>query len=130
MSLEDDERQINALFEAGDQALMKADIDALTRIFADDYVQYNESGQAFTRAKILDILQSGTIRYRSIASTGRKIRLFGDMAVVHGSESDEVEKNGERFSVRYLYLDVLQKRDGEWRFVASQLARPYGIQGG
>jgi ketosteroid isomerase-like protein len=49
--------------------------------------------------------------------------LFGDVAVVHGSESDEVESGGKRFAVRYVYLDVLQKRNGEWKLVASQLAR-------
>ena len=36
----------------------------------------------------------------------------------------EVEAEGKRFQVRYLYLDVLLKRDGEWKLVASQLARP------
>jgi len=64
------------------------------------------------------------IRYPSIVSTGRTTRIFGDTAVVHGSESDEVEADGKRLRVDYMYLDVLLKRDGEWKFVASQLARP------
>lgn len=118
-----DEQQILALHEAGDKALMTADLDVLARILADDYVQYNEAGQAFTKHDVLNNFRTGAIRYPSIVSTGRKIRLFGDMAVVHGSESDEVESGGKRFAVRYVYLDVLQKRDGKWRLVASQLAR-------
>ena len=124
MSIANDERQILALHEAGDQALMSADLTALARIFADDYVQYNEAGTAFTKQDVLNNFQTGTIRYPSIVSTGRKIRVFGDTAVVHGSESDEVEVNGKRFAVRYVYLDVLRKFDGEWKLVASQLARP------
>ena len=119
----DDEQQILALHEAGDKALMNADLEVLARIFADDYVQYNEAGQAFTKRDVLENFRTGAIRYPSIVSTGRKIRLFGDMAVVHGSELDEVESGGRRFAVRYVYLDVLQKRDGKWRLVASQLAR-------
>lgn len=119
-----DEQQILALFEAGDRALMGADVSALTQIFADDYVQYNAAGQPFTKQEILDLFSSGETRYPSIVSTGRKIRLFGDMAVVHGSENDEVIAGGKRFTVRYLYLDVLQKRDGKWKLVASQLAKP------
>ena len=118
-----DEEQILALHEAGDKALMNADLAVLARIFADDYVQYNEAGQAFTKRDVLENFRTRAIRYPSIVSTGRKIRLFGDMAVVHGSESDEVESGGKRFAVRYVYLDVLQKRDGKWRLVASQLAR-------
>ena len=127
MSSQEDEQQINSLYEVGDRALMTADVEALASVFADDYLQYNESGQAFTREDVLNNLRSGAIRYPSIIPTGRRIRLFGDVAVVHGSESDEVERNGERSSVRYVYLDVLHKRDGEWKFVASQLARPLEV---
>jgi uncharacterized protein (TIGR02246 family) len=119
-----DEQKILALHEAGDRALMSADLTVLAQIFSDDYVQYNESGQAFTKQDVLDNFRTGAIRYSSIISTGRRIRVFGDTAVVHGSESDEVEAGGKRFSVRYVYLDVLRKCDGEWRIVASQLARP------
>jgi len=119
-----DDKQILALHEAGDRALMSADLAVLAQIFADDYVQYNESGQAFTKQDVLNNLRTGAIRYPSIISTSRKIRVFGDAAVVHGSESDEVEINGKRFTVGYVYLDVLRKRDGEWKLVASQLARP------
>jgi uncharacterized protein (TIGR02246 family) len=124
MSLADDKQQILTLFEAGDKALMSADLEALSRIFADDYVQYGESGEPLSKEAILDDFRSSAIRYPSIVSTGREIRVFGDTAVVHGSESDEVEAAGKRFSVRYIYLDVLLRRNGEWKIVASQLARP------
>ena len=124
MPLPDDEQQITAIFEAGDRALVSADIPALSRILADDYVQYDDSGIPRTKRQILDSFRSGALRYPSIVSTGRTIRVFGDAAVVHGSESDEVEINGKRSAIRYLYLDFLLKRDGEWKLVASQLARP------
>ena len=123
MSIESDEAKILALHEAGDRALMSADLTVLEQIFADDYVQYNEAGKAFTKQDVLNNLRTGAIRYPSIVSTGRKIRVFGDTAVVHGSEADEVEVNGKRSAVRYVYLDVLRKSDGEWKLVASQLAR-------
>src|SRR5882762_1210655 len=121
---QNDEQQILALHEAGDKALMSADVVVLAQIFADDYVQYNESGKAFTKQEVLNNFRTGAIRYPSIVSTARKIRVFGDTAVVHGAESDEVESGGKRFSVRYVYLDVLRKHHGEWKLVASQLARP------
>lgn len=119
-----DEQQILALFEAGDQALMKADIAALSGIFADDYIQYSPAGQPSTKLDILDSLRDGSILYPSIVSTGRTIRIFDDMAVVHGSEDDEVIAGGKRSKVRYLYLDVLLKRNEKWEIVASQLVKP------
>jgi len=120
----DDEQQILSLHQAGDRALMTGDLAVLEQIFADDYVQYNEEGKAFTKQDVLNNFRTGAIRYPSIISTGRRICVFGDTAVVHGSESDEVEAGGKKFSTRYVYLDVLRKRDGEWKLVASQLARP------
>jgi len=124
MADEDDERQITALFEAGDRALMSADVDGLSRIFAEDYVQYDASGKAFSKQEVLENLRTGTARYPSIVSTGRRIRLFGEMAIVHGSESDEVEAGGRHSSVRYLYMDVVCRREGRWQIVGSQLVRP------
>ena len=122
--MESDEALILALHEAGDRALMSGDLAVLERILADDYAQYNEAGKAFTKRDVLNNFRTGAIRYPSIVSTGRTIRVFGDTAVVHGSETDEVEADGKRSSVRYVYLDVLRKCNGEWKLVASQLAQP------
>ena len=124
MHLEDDEHQILKLFEGGDRALIAADVAELSRIFADDYIQCDDSGKTSTKRDVIDNLSSGRIRYISMNSTGRRIRLFGDFAIVHGSEEDEVEQGGQRFSVRYIYMDVVVKQNGTWRIVASQLAKP------
>jgi uncharacterized protein (TIGR02246 family) len=125
MQIQDDERQITQLFEDGDRALMSGNARELARIFADDYVQYDESGRCFTRKDVLDNLQSGAVRFLAMVSTGRLIRMLSrEIAVVHGSEVDEIEQAGKRASVRYIYTDVVVKRQGSWQIVASQLARP------
>jgi ketosteroid isomerase-like protein len=119
-----DEQRILELFEDGDHALIAADVAELSRIFADDYMQYDESGDVFTKQDVLDNLKNGTIRYLSMTSTGRRIRLLSeDVAIVHGSEEDDVEQGGQRFPVRYVYMDVVVKRDGKWQIVGSQLAK-------
>jgi uncharacterized protein (TIGR02246 family) len=123
--VENDEQQIHKLFEDGDRALIAADQAALSRIFADDYIQYDESGKSSTKQDVINNLTSGAIRYLSMISTARHIRLLtDDVALVHGSEDDEVEQAGRRFQIRYVYTDVVMKRNGCWQIVASQLARP------
>ena len=117
-----DEEQIVKLFEDGDRALMAADVAELRRIYADDYLQYDEAGKVSTRQDLIENLASGKIRFVSMTSTGRRVRLFGDFAVVHGSEEDEVEQANRRSRVRYLYMDLVVKREGQWQIVASQLA--------
>ncbi|MGP0020991.1 MAG: nuclear transport factor 2 family protein [Candidatus Sulfotelmatobacter sp.] len=112
------------LFEDGDRALIAGDVAELSRIFADDYVQRDESGKAFTKADVIANLSSGKIRYVSMTSTGRRIRMLrDDVAIVHGSEDDVVEQGGKRCLVRYVYMDVVTKRDGIWQISASQLAK-------
>jgi uncharacterized protein (TIGR02246 family) len=124
-----DEQLILKLFEDGDRALIAGDIAELSRIFADDYVQYDDSGKLSTKSDVIENLRSGKILFVSMVSTGRRIRLLrDDVAIVHGSEDDVVEQDGRRFAVRYVYMDVAIKRDGEWQIVGSQLARPTGSE--
>lgn len=120
-----DEQEILRLFEDGDRALIAGDVEELSRIFADDYVQYDESGDVSTKAEVIENIRSGNIRYVSMASTGRRIRVLrDDVGIVHGSEDDVVEQGGRRFPVLYVYMDVVIKRGGRWQIVGSQLARP------
>jgi ketosteroid isomerase-like protein len=123
-----DEREIIRLFEDGDRALMSADLLEIERIYADDYVQSDESGVLSTQADLIRSLTSGRIRFLSMKSTGRQVRLFDDFAVVHGSEEDEIERDGQRASVRYVYMDIVMRRRGRWQIVASQLANPDGVR--
>lgn len=125
--MESDEQQILELFEDGDRALIAADIAELARIFADDYLQYDENGESRTKQDVINNLKTAATRYLSMTSTGRRIRLLSDeLAIVHGSEEDDVEQGGQRFPVRYIYMDVVVKRDGRWQIVGSQLARAAG----
>ena len=122
---ETDEQQIVKLFEDGDRAIIAADVAELSRIYTDDYIQYDESGEATTKQDMMNQLTSAATRYMSMTSTGRRILLLSkDVAIVHGSEDDEVEQAGKRFIARYFYMDVVVKRNGEWQIIASQLARP------
>jgi ketosteroid isomerase-like protein len=99
--VESDEQQILKLFEDGDRAIIAADVAELSRIYADDYIQYDESGQPITKQDVINHLTSSAIRYISMTSTGRRIRLLSkDVAIVHGSEDDEVQQGGKRFKAR------------------------------
>jgi ketosteroid isomerase-like protein len=124
MQLQNDEQQIVKLFEDGDRAIIAADVAELSRIYADNYIQYDETGKAITKQDVIAELSSGKVRYLSMTSTGRRIRLLNEeVAIVHGSEEDEVEQNGRRFRVRYIYMDVVVKRDGRWQIIGSQLSK-------
>jgi hypothetical protein len=44
------------VLEDGHRALISAEVSELTRIFADDYLQYDESGKASTKQDVIDNL--------------------------------------------------------------------------
>lgn len=120
------EQAILQLFIDGDRALMSANLGDLKRIYADDYIQYDETGEPITKENLIRSLTSGSTRLLSMTSRGRRIRILrDDVAIVHGSEDDVIEKDGQRSSARYIYMDVVMKREGRWQIVASQLARPH-----
>jgi hypothetical protein len=123
--MESDEQLILKLFEDGDRALVAADVAELSYIFAEDYIQYDELGESHTKQDVIKNIETGAIRYLSMVSTGRRIRLLSsELAIVHGSEEDDVEQGDQRYPVRYIYMDVVVKREGKWRIVGSQLVKP------
>lgn len=104
--------------------MISADVAELRRIYAADYVQYDEHGTAQNRQKLIRRLTLGAIHFVSMCSTGRGIRMLrDDVAIVHGSEQDEIKQGGRRLKVNYIYMDVVRKRNGRWQIVASQLAK-------
>lgn len=119
----DDEQQILRLFEDGDRALIAADAAEMERIYTEDYVQYDQMGNASTRQDVIRSLTSAAIRFVSMTSTGRQVRLFGNFAIVHGSEEDVVERDRQRVTERYVFMDVVAKREGRWQIVGSQLVK-------
>ena len=107
-----DEEQIRRLFEEGDRALVAGDAVKMHRIYSEDYVQSDESGNLSTRQDVIDKLTSGTILFVSMKSTGRRIRLLREnVAIVHGSEEDKVEQHGVGSSLRYIYMDVVYEAE-------------------
>lgn len=112
------------LFVDGDRALVTADLPELLRIYADDYIQFDDKGLSSTKGQLVRNLTSRSIRFVSMKSKGREVRLLAEnIAIVHGSETDEIEKNGQVSQVNYLYMDVVIKRGGRWQIVASQLVK-------
>ena len=58
-----DEQEIIRLFEDGDRALMSGDVREMERIYAEDYMQADESGRLFTRTDLIRNLASGRFAF-------------------------------------------------------------------
>jgi len=102
------------------EAAQKKDSDTLNRILADDWVGQGPTGIT-TKAQALSELKSGDSTLESITLGDMKVRVFGDAAVVAGSDDEKSSFKGKDTSGHYTWTDVFVKRHGKWQAAASQI---------
>jgi ketosteroid isomerase-like protein len=107
------------------QAVVRRDVAALDRFYADEYILTNEDGAIFSKAKEIADIRSGSFRLTSFTFTDLDVRLYDNVAVVTGQNTitgrwDDIDKD---ISGPYRFTDVFVNRDGRWQCVASQSSR-------
>jgi ketosteroid isomerase-like protein len=103
------------------EALTKRDTAKLERIWADDYTFVNGRGMLLTKAERLQNIKSGATQFDSIEDKDRKVRLYGDTALITGKVTLKARYSGQEASGDYRYLNVWVKRGGKWQLVANQI---------
>jgi ketosteroid isomerase-like protein len=126
------EQELIKLENDWNNALVKRDVAALSRILADDYASIDpDDGSIITKAQSLADLKSGADVVTSAVSDEWKVRVYGDTAVVFGRETVKEEYKGKDVSGQYRFIDTWIKKDGRWQCVAtaSPKGRPPGYAG-
>ncbi|MGA2181385.1 MAG: nuclear transport factor 2 family protein [Bryobacteraceae bacterium] len=94
--------------------------DKLGAILADDWVGLGWSGKTSNKAQALADLKSTDNSLDSIEMGPMKVRVFGTIAIVTGSDTEKSTENGKDSSGKYIWTDVFAKRAGQWKAIASQ----------
>ena len=120
---DEDHKQLRAMRELLAQAMLEGDVEAIKRIYSDDYGLVTRQGMLRTRAERIKMLESGKLKYLNLGEeTNVTINTYGKVTVVRGVVgSAETEFNGERRrkgSRRFTAIWVHE--DGEWRQVGRQ----------
>ena len=105
------------------------DAAALSRILAEDWIGIDFEGTVLNKAQALRGIGSGSTSLESTVLRNMKVRIYGNTAVVTGSDTERGEYHGKDSSGRYLWTDVFVRRNGRWQAVSSQstkLAAPAG----
>jgi ketosteroid isomerase-like protein len=102
------------------QASLKKDIDTLNKIMADDWVNIDFQGKVVTKAQTIASLKSGLPATQAAGLGEMKVRVFGDSAIVTGSDTGKSGSKGKEVIEKYLWTDVFVRRNGRWQAVASQ----------
>ena len=82
-----DETAIRQIEQDWVNAVVKADTAALDRIWAADYVFTDYEGQIHTKAQMFADLKSGAVKAESETISEMKVRILGDVAIVHGMDT-------------------------------------------
>ena len=114
------EEQIKALHEQGRQAALKGDSSFAEKYLADDYIGVGGDGQMRTKADVMQMFKSASLKYESINQRVLKIRTYGDTAVVNTEAAVKLRLNGKPTSGDFRAIFVWVKQKGKWREVAFQ----------
>ena len=116
-AVQQDERQIRELYRQWTETTVRNDASALERILADDFLGVDPTGSLYSKADAIKEAKSGPSALESLRLNEIKIRLFGGVAVVQGSETFK-RKDGK--TGRFVYTDVMVKRNRRWQIVAGE----------
>lgn len=118
-----DSGEVETLKRLGQQmgdAMIARDIDALDRIFADDWASGGaSSGKEVTKESILQAFKSGTDTLESFVLGPMDVLVLGNIAAVKGSVTEKRYRDGKDVSGEFLYMDLLEKRAGTWVVIRS-----------
>ena len=97
-------------------AMVAVDIDKLGRIFADDWAMTVPAGKTATVSKetLLRDFESGNDKLAAFELGPIDVQVFGNVAIAHGSSTEKRTRNGHDASGQFVWMDILEKRAGNW----------------
>ena len=113
------EQAITQMEKDWTQAWLKKDATILERILADDWVGIDYTGKTMTKAESISELKSGVSSTLSFEFGPMKVRVYGDTAIVNGSDTEKSTTRGKDSTGHYVWTDVFVRRNGRWQAVSS-----------
>ena len=101
------------------QAQIHADVAALKRIYADDFIGVGPSGTVRTKPQVISDFTSGDLRFQSISTDDVRVRVYGNAAVETGLSTMNGQDKGNAVPHDTRFTRVWVKQHGRWRLVAN-----------
>jgi ketosteroid isomerase-like protein len=100
------------------------DADKIGQLIADDWSGLNSDGKKVNKQQYLADYKSGAEKFESIEVGPMDVRVFGNIGVVQGSDTEKSSYKGKDTSGKYVWMDVFQKqKDGKWQAVRSEVTK-------
>jgi len=114
------EQQIAQLEDECLQATLAGDGSFGEKYFADDYVQISMGGAESNKQFQVEIKKAGSIKYERLDLQKRKIRIYGETAVVNMESLAKYTVRDKQIEGLFRATRVWARTNGEWKIVAFQ----------
>ena len=114
------EQTLIQLEQEWNRATLAKDYKTVEEIMADDWTGIDFRGMTITKEESIQELKSGESSNQSVELGEMTVKVYGNTAVVIGSDAEKSTYHGKDSSGKYAWMDVFVKRGGRWQAVASQ----------
>src|SRR5213596_4349099 len=119
-SAAEDEKAVEALDIEYQAAVKQNNVAMMDRILADDFVLVTGLGKTYTKADLLEEARSKRAVYEHQEDSGRKVRVWGDTAIVTALLWAKGTEDGKAFDYKLWFSDTYVRTPTGWRYVLAQ----------
>jgi ketosteroid isomerase-like protein len=101
-------------------ALLAQDLDALSRIYADDYMLVRPDGSVLSKQEVLSDLRDGGLIFRSIEIRDVNVRVYGQTALLTGDSRTATSRFGKEAQAHVRLVAVYVAESGRLRLAHFQ----------
>lgn len=118
------QRQIEVLEDQWRKAVLANDIGTVERLLSDDYTAITAGGMIQTKAQFLEPYREGKRQVLSLEISDRKIRVYGNTAVVTSRADVTMKRDEQEVSGQFRYTRVYNRNSaGQWKIVSFETSR-------
>jgi ketosteroid isomerase-like protein len=101
------------------RAQINADIDALRRVYADDFIGIGPTGVVRNKAEVIADFTTHALTYQSITTAEVRVRVYGNTAVQTGRSTMVGQDRGKAVPHENRFTRVWVMTDGRWQLVGN-----------
>ena len=121
---EERRHEIDKLEDAWRSAVLASNTKALDALLADDYMAITPSGTIQTKEDTLQGIRSGRFRVASLTISDRRVRFYGETAVVTSLAEIQGSASGDLLTGSYRYTRVyVRNAQGQWKIVSFEASQ-------
>jgi ketosteroid isomerase-like protein len=116
--------EIDQVEDAWRAAMLKGNSAAMDALLAEDYTAITAKGAIQTKEQALNNLRSGVFQLTALSISDRKVRIYGNTAVVTSVAELTGGRKDQDVSGRYRYTRVyVRNSQGQWKIVSFEASR-------